>query len=258
MGQFPDKYSIGLGDVPNVDATNPANIIQDSTHRFTDDTSISKLGGIEAAADVTDAVNVGTSIHGAAAKVTPVDADEVPLIDSADSNLLKRITWANVKAALKTYLDGLYVKLTFSSLFAYQHTASSVTGTVDETALATFTVPGGSIGPNGVLEIVSLFTVTNSTNAKTLRIKFGGTTLQTISISASGTIACQVVTLIRNRNSASSQVYWPSISYSSSGTAAVLTAAIDTTADQSVVITGQLANTGELVRLESVFVKIHK
>jgi hypothetical protein len=38
----------------------------------------------------------------------PVDADEIPLVDSAASNVLKKLTWANVKATLKTYFDTLY------------------------------------------------------------------------------------------------------------------------------------------------------
>jgi hypothetical protein len=67
-----------------------------------------KLDGIEALADVTDAVNVGTSIHGAADKNPPIDADKVPLIDTAASNVLKTSTWTNIKAFLKTYFDTLY------------------------------------------------------------------------------------------------------------------------------------------------------
>lgn len=71
-------------------------------------TYATKLDGIEAAADVTDAGNVGSAIHGATAKTTPVDADTTALIDSAASNVLKKITWANIKATLKTYFDGIY------------------------------------------------------------------------------------------------------------------------------------------------------
>lgn len=43
-----------------------------------------------------------------AAKTTPVDADQLPLVDSAASNVLKKLTWVNVKATLKTYFDTLY------------------------------------------------------------------------------------------------------------------------------------------------------
>lgn len=68
----------------------------------------SKLDGIEAAADVTDAANVASSVHGVSGKTTPVDADEIGLIDSAASNALKVLTWANLKATAKTYFDTLY------------------------------------------------------------------------------------------------------------------------------------------------------
>lgn len=69
---------------------------------------VTKLAGVEALADVTDAGNVGAAIFGATAKTTPVDADTVGFTDSAASNVLKKITWANIKATLKTYFDTLY------------------------------------------------------------------------------------------------------------------------------------------------------
>lgn len=72
------------------------------------DADHTKLNGIESGADVTDAVNVASSIHGVAAKATPVNADEIGLIDSAAANVLKKLTWANLKATLKTYFDTLY------------------------------------------------------------------------------------------------------------------------------------------------------
>lgn len=87
-------------------------------------TEASKLAGIEALADVTDAGNVGPAIHGATAKTTPVDADELGLIDSAASNVLKRVTWANVKATLKTYFDTLYGALATANLWAKPQRAS--------------------------------------------------------------------------------------------------------------------------------------
>lgn len=49
--------------------------------------------------------------HAATSKATPVDADEIPLVDSAASYGLKKLTWANLKATLKTYLDTLYQPL---------------------------------------------------------------------------------------------------------------------------------------------------
>jgi len=51
-------------------------------------------------------------IKDATAKTTPVDADTIPLSDSAASGATKKITWANIKAALETFFDTLYVTLT--------------------------------------------------------------------------------------------------------------------------------------------------
>ena len=51
---------------------------------------------------------VADDIHAATGKTTPVDADELGIVDSAASNVLKKLTWANLKATLKTYFDTLY------------------------------------------------------------------------------------------------------------------------------------------------------
>lgn len=61
--------------------------------------------------DVTllDGVDIATLTHAATGKTTPVDADELGIADSAASFVLKKLTWANLKATLKTYLDTLYV-----------------------------------------------------------------------------------------------------------------------------------------------------
>jgi hypothetical protein len=47
-------------------------------------------------------------IPNATEKTTPVDADKIGLSDSADSNLLKWLSFTNLKAFLKTYFDTLY------------------------------------------------------------------------------------------------------------------------------------------------------
>lgn len=53
---------------------------------------------------------LGYVIHGSPAKASPVDADEFVLADSAGSAWgAAKITWAQFKAAMKSYLDTLYV-----------------------------------------------------------------------------------------------------------------------------------------------------
>ena len=57
-----------------------------------------------------------------AAKTTPIDADAVPVIDSADSSKTKLTTWANIKATLKTAFDNIYAAAT------HTHAWSTITG----------------------------------------------------------------------------------------------------------------------------------
>lgn len=82
-------------------------VTEGASHLFMTTSERSKLSGIEASADVTDAGNVGSSIHGATAKTTLADNDEFALIDSAAANVLKRITWANVYAAIWSVLGAI-------------------------------------------------------------------------------------------------------------------------------------------------------
>lgn len=86
-----------------------------------------------------NAANVATVLHAAASKATPVDADEIPLIDSAAANGLKSLTWANLKATLKTYFDTLYS--TFSGAYS---ALSGIPSTFAPAAHATSHKSGGS------------------------------------------------------------------------------------------------------------------
>jgi hypothetical protein len=60
------------------------------------------------------AANFGAFINGLSAKTTPVDADAFSLIDSEDSNNAKKLTWANIKATLKSYFDTLYATTAYA------------------------------------------------------------------------------------------------------------------------------------------------
>lgn len=51
---------------------------------------------------------VAQQVNGATAETSIADADEAGFVDVSASNVLKKITWANIKATLKTYFDTLY------------------------------------------------------------------------------------------------------------------------------------------------------
>ena len=54
---------------------------------------------------------VDKDISSYANKATPADADLIPLSDSASGFGIKKLSWANIKATLKTYFDSLYMAL---------------------------------------------------------------------------------------------------------------------------------------------------
>ena len=53
-------------------------------------------------------VSIGGLINGAATKSTPVDTDMTAIIDSTSSNVLKKLSWGNIKSTLKSYFDTIY------------------------------------------------------------------------------------------------------------------------------------------------------
>lgn len=54
------------------------------------------------------AASMGVLTSGLTDKPTPVDADLIPIGDSAAGGIWKKLTWANLKATLKTYFDNYY------------------------------------------------------------------------------------------------------------------------------------------------------
>ena len=81
------------------------------------------------AAPAETTTTTGALINGATAKTTPVDADFFGLMDSAASNILKKLSWANVKATLKTYFDSLTTTLTNKTMSGASNTFSNIPGT---------------------------------------------------------------------------------------------------------------------------------
>jgi hypothetical protein len=69
-------------------------------------------------------ISIGGLINGATAKTTPVDADMIGLMDSGASNMLKKLSWSNIKDTLKTYFDTLYNNYVHPAT----HPASIITG----------------------------------------------------------------------------------------------------------------------------------
>jgi len=101
--------------------------------------------------------NFGLFANGLTAKTTPLDADLINIVDTADSNKQKKVTFTNVKAFLKTYFDTLYA--TVASLLGYvkfiakTSTPVTVTGTTAKTEVYQVTIPANTLGANDVLDL---------------------------------------------------------------------------------------------------------
>lgn len=147
-------------------------------------------------------------------------------------------------------------------VFAQTGTAVSVSAVTTEEALATITIPGGAMGPNGWVEIYTSFSFTGSTNTKALRIRAGGIAggaFFDITLSTATQVNSARLTQIINNNSQSSQKGFSVTGGTGTGvgTAALPTTSVNTASNWDLVITGQKGSAGETLTLESYKVIIY-
>jgi hypothetical protein len=113
------------------------------------------------------------------------------------------------------------------------------------------------MGANGILRITSLWSHTNSANDKTLRAEFGGTQYYGASFTTVATSRMSrmpsPIAMRRTRRSAG-----PHRGHLQLGLdhRRLTTSSVDTSVDQDLVFSGQLANGGETITLESYLVEL--
>lgn len=130
------------------------------------------------------------------------------------------------------------------------------TGTLNETALATITIPGGTIGPNGRLRVWFTTVATVNTNDKYIAARFGSADVGGyigIANSPNQRFDCDVV----NQNSQSVQYtsnenFLTGIGFNQIAS----TGAVDTSVDQMLVISGSLANIADSITLTAYSVEV--
>lgn len=134
---------------------------------------------------------------------------------------------------------------------------SSVTGTTLDTTLATIPIPANSLSANGCLRVTAAFTMTSNTNAKGPNITFGGVSFLDQRGSTVAVRGMRVQVDITNRNVTNSQYGYgnTATSFGTTGQEPI-TAAIDTTKSQSLVISGRTANAADALTLETYTVEL--
>lgn len=137
-------------------------------------------------------------------------------------------------------------------MIAQNNTASTVTGTAVETTLATITLPAGLVSANGIIEISTLWSCTNSATSRNIRGRFGSGAISFMSstVTTSNTIAAKF--FIRNQNSTSSQTCQPIGFVASYGTStsSYSTFTQDTSIDFTITLSGTLTDTSQFITLE--------
>lgn len=132
--------------------------------------------------------------------------------------------------------------------------ASTVTGTTAETTLANIPIPGGVMGPNGLIRVTTSWNINaNSVNAKTAKLYFGGVLMMSIDMASQNGLHHQFI--LRNRGTQQAQSRSNSLA-TSFGFIGHSMNTVDTSLDQVVSLRGQLGVAGDSITLEAYSVEV--
>lgn len=204
----------------------------------------------ELAAALSDDPNFAATVTAALSGKQPLDADLTAIAALSTTAWGRALLTMASAAALRSELKVPY-------LLAQAGAASSVwTGSTAVHDFASITIPGGSLGPNGAIEIEAFWSCSNNANTKTVSISLGGTTVHSVALTTSGVTG--ILARIANRNSQSAQIVPRNNSSTPYGstTTAHTTFAIDTSVDQVLKISGQLGVGTDSMVLEGYAIRI--
>ena len=138
-------------------------------------------------------------------------------------------------------------------LLYVDNVGATLTTVTTETVLSEFTLNKKLASPNMTIVVNSLWSMNNSANIKTPRVRFGGIAgTEYVNPQIASNSSFQSECLIRFRNALNSQIamagtQWSS--YSATG-GAVVTSSLDMTVnDAAIVLSGQLANAADYLTL---------
>jgi hypothetical protein len=206
-----DIIQIRRGTATQWTTTNP--VLADGELGFETDTKKGKLGnGVTAWSSLPysftgESSNLAEQIVASAEKTTPVDADLVGIVDSASSNVLKKLSWANIKATLKTYFDTLYATIS--------HTQNASTITAGTFATGNFIFPANlEIGG----QVNSPVNAKGNSGTGTVTFSWNDANIQTVTLTGNCTFAFSNPTsgasyqiIITQDSTGGRTITWPTI-----------------------------------------------
>lgn len=139
-------------------------------------------------------------------------------------------------------------------VFAQSGAAVSVGAVTTEVVLATITIPGGAMGPNGWVVLDTSWSMISSANSKITFVRVGGAAgTAFLNVTATTIVGARRQVVVINNNSQSSQKAGAAITNTNGVgyfAAAGATATVDTSAAWDLVISGQKAVSGDTLTLE--------
>ena len=154
---------------------------------------------------------------------------------------------------------GAIIRAPRGRILAASSVAVTAAADTNENTLATIAVPAGGMGLNGLLRYRFRFSQTNNANAKTARLRFSGAagtdfiTGQSLASNAAFQFTGNIANL-NATNSQKGQVEAQGATTLFVGPA--VTAAVDTTATTTLLITAQKGTAGDTITLESYLVEL--
>ena len=197
---------------------------------------------------VETAIDTAVGIHAAVAKATPDDADEIGVTDSASAWGLKKLTWANLKTSIKTYLSGVAFPIGQVTPAAVAATTLSATGALTTVGIKEdiYGNVGIAINPSAwvgsgpgqnVLQGVS-WSMSNDVNTSYLtnNVFYDGTSWKLIASKAS---------VMQQMDASAGQIRWFAAGAATAGTTAPFQQ-IMTMTTGGLAVTGTVSATGAL------------
>lgn len=183
-----------------------------------------------------------TKISALPAVTTLSTSDQIPVVSSG---VTKKATIAQV-----------------SAMRALAQSAVQVTAPADTNfnSLATITVPGGAMGPNGRIEIYAVWQMTNNANGKLVGARVGsasGTVI--VQNSVPSQVSCTMLGSLANRGVENAQVTGtPNVAGGLGvSTTAINTTSVDTSEDFTIHLSAQKSSAGDAITLESYRVLLY-